>query len=110
MTAPAVEQRGPEEIHAALMAECAPCSPELAARLKAVPKLLDADPAEALSAAGLGEAWIAEEATACIAGGISGARNGVDGLPAAWRQQVENADQLSAVTKRLSRVAGSSQR
>jgi ADP-ribosylglycohydrolase len=37
----------------------------------------------------------------CIAGGISGAFNGVQAIPEAWRTRVENADALRAIADRL---------
>jgi len=64
-TALALEKRTPAEMLEAIEAECAPRSRDLAAALRKVPKLLDADPAHALSAAGLGESWVAEELVAC---------------------------------------------
>jgi ADP-ribosylglycohydrolase len=41
----------------------------------------------------------------CIAGAISGALNGIDAIPALWRQQVEKADVLTALAHRLPREA-----
>jgi ADP-ribosylglycohydrolase len=64
LVALALEKRPPDEMHAELVRECAPRSGALAARLAQVPELLDAEPARALSKAGLGEAWVAEEAVA----------------------------------------------
>ena len=51
-------------MYAALMEECAPRSADLAACLGRLPRLLGKEPAVALSQAGLGEAWVAEEAVA----------------------------------------------
>jgi ADP-ribosylglycohydrolase len=58
----AMSKRNPEEMFKTLMEECAPRSPDLKACLEKLPQLLEADPAEALSARGLGEGWVAEEA------------------------------------------------
>ena len=60
----AVQRRSPREMFDEVMAECAPRSPDFAACLAKVPALLDAAPELALSAGGLGEAWVAEEAVA----------------------------------------------
>jgi len=38
---------------------------------------------------------------ACIAGGISGAFNGVGGIPVRWRDGVEGADRLRDLAGRL---------
>jgi ADP-ribosylglycohydrolase len=60
----ALDKRPPDEMHEALMREVAPGAPDLARRLGQVKELRDADPAHALSQAGLGEGWVAEEAVA----------------------------------------------
>jgi ADP-ribosylglycohydrolase len=57
-----MSKRNPEEMFQTLMQECAPRSPDLKACLEKLPRLLQEDPAEALSARGLGEGWVAEEA------------------------------------------------
>lgn len=41
------------------------------------------------------------DSIACIAGGISGARNGVEAIPAAWRETVENAARLVEIADAL---------
>jgi ADP-ribosylglycohydrolase len=41
------------------------------------------------------------DAIGCIAGGISGAFNGLDAIPHAWRAGIENADALLSVADRL---------
>ncbi len=64
LVALALDGRSPEEMYAAIMAECAPRSEDFAACLAKVPDLLDAPPAIALGDEGLGEAWVAEEAVA----------------------------------------------
>jgi len=128
----ALQRRPPEEMYAALAEECAPRSADFAACLGRLPGLLAAEPAVALSQAGLGEAWVAEEAIAsalycfsrspgdyvrtvltavntdgdsdsigCIAGSISGAYNGAAAIPAAWRAEVEDAEVLQALARRL---------
>ena len=128
----ALQRRPPEEMYAALVEECAPRSSDFAACLGRLPGLLEAEPAVALSQAGLGEAWVAEEAVAsalycfsrspgdyvrtvltavntdgdsdsigCIAGSISGAYNGAAAIPAAWRAEVEDAEVLQALARRL---------
>jgi ADP-ribosylglycohydrolase len=125
MIALALDKRSPEDILDALVTECGSRSPDLDARLRQVPELLAAGPDFALSRAGLGDGWIAEEAVACalwcfwrspsdyratvlvgansggdcdsiacIAGGLSGAYNGVDAIPRAWRDGVEHAARL----------------
>jgi ADP-ribosylglycohydrolase len=62
LVALAMSKRNPEEMFQTLMEECAPRSPDLKACLERLPRLLQEDPAEALSARGLGEGWVAEEA------------------------------------------------
>lgn len=132
MTAMALEKQSPRAIYDAIMAECAPRSSDLRACLARLPDLLDGDPAHVLSAAGLGEAWVAEEAVACalwcfwrspsdfrrtvltaantdgdsdtiacIAGGVSGAFNGIEAIPQEWRDRVENSRALLALAGRL---------
>lgn len=46
------------------------------------------------------------DSIACIAGGISGARNGVEAIPAAWRETVENAGMLVDLARALRAAAG----
>ena len=132
LVALALEKRTPEQMHRAVLEECGPRSLDLADRLGQVPGLLSADPALALSAEGLGESWVAEEAVAsalwcfwrspddfrttvltaantdgdsdsiaAIAGGISGAFNGIGAIPAAWREGVEGAARLRTLAGRL---------
>lgn len=132
LVALALEKRTPEQMHRAVLEECGPRSLELADRLGQVPDLLSADPALALSAEGLGESWVAEEAVAsalwcfwrspddfrttvltaantdgdsdsiaAIAGGISGAFNGIGAIPAAWHEGVEGAARLRTLAGRL---------
>ncbi len=64
LVALALGKRTPEEMLAALLAECAPRSEDLAARLHQLPEMVGAAPEVALSRAGLGEGWTAEEAVA----------------------------------------------
>jgi ADP-ribosylglycohydrolase len=116
---------------------CCPRSADFAACWARLPALLDAPPEVALSEAGLGEGWVAEEAVAsalycvwrtpddlrqtiltaantdgdsdsiaCIAGGISGARNGVEAIPASWRETVENAARLVEIADALHAACG----
>jgi ADP-ribosylglycohydrolase len=51
-------------MHRALMKECAPRSKDLRRCLEKLPAMLEAEPDVALSAGGLGEGWVAEEAVA----------------------------------------------
>jgi ADP-ribosylglycohydrolase len=128
----ALEKRAPAQMHRALIEEHAPGSPDLATRLAQVPQLLDADPAYALSAAGLGEGRRPEEAVASalwcfwrspddfhetvrvatnaggataalasIAGGISGAFNGIGAIPATWRDGIEGSARLHRLAASL---------
>jgi ADP-ribosylglycohydrolase len=46
------------------------------------------------------------DSIACIAGGISGARNGVEAIPASWRDTVENAGMLVALAQALRAACG----
>ena len=45
------------------------------------------------------------DSVASIAGGISGAYNGLDAIPEAWRQRVENGERLLAVARSLHQAA-----
>ncbi|MCA9567419.1 MAG: ADP-ribosylglycohydrolase family protein [Myxococcales bacterium] len=54
----------PAEAYAEVQRRCGGRSPDFDARWAQVPRLLDAPPAVALSRAGLGEGWVAEEAVA----------------------------------------------
>ena len=47
------------------------------------------------------------DSVASIAGGISGAYNGLDAIPEAWRQRVENGERLLAVARSLHQAVGS---
>lgn len=125
LVALSLERASPEEMYRAVADACCPRSADFAACWAKLPALLDAPPEVALSEAGLGEGWVAEEAVAsalycvwrtpddvrqtiltaantdgdsdsiaCIAGGISGARNGVEAIPTSWRETVENASRL----------------
>jgi ADP-ribosylglycohydrolase len=60
----ALEKREPAQMYEAVMAECAPRSACLRACFEKLPALVKRDPGEALSAGGLGEGWVAEEAVA----------------------------------------------
>ena len=64
MTALAVRGAGPKEMYEEIRSLCFGRSPDFDACVSRVPGVLDAPPAEALAAGGLGEAWIAEEAVA----------------------------------------------
>jgi ADP-ribosylglycohydrolase len=64
LVALALEHTGPRAMYDAVMAECAPRSADFATCLAKLPALVDADPAVALSSAGLGDSWVAEEAVA----------------------------------------------
>lgn len=45
------------------------------------------------------------DSIACIAGAISGARNGIRGIPAEWIEQIENRDELFDLGERLAAKA-----
>jgi ADP-ribosylglycohydrolase len=45
------------------------------------------------------------DSVACLAGGISGAFNGIDAIPEQWRHQVENRDGLLATARSLYQAA-----
>lgn len=125
LVALSLERASPEEMYRAVADACCPRSADFAACWAKLPALLHAPPEVALSEAGLGEGWVAEEAVAsalycvwrtpddvrqtiltaantdgdsdsiaCIAGGIAGARNGVEAIPISWRETVENASRL----------------
>lgn len=64
LVALAMQRKSPQTMYDAIMAECAPRSPDFAACLAKVPRMLDLPPEIALSNDGLGEAWVAEEAVA----------------------------------------------
>jgi ADP-ribosylglycohydrolase len=64
LVAMAMAKRAPLEMHRALMKECAPRSKDLRRCLEKLPAMLEAEPDVALSAGGLGEGWVAEEAVA----------------------------------------------
>lgn len=128
----ALEKKAPRQMYDAVMQECAPRSPDLAACFAKLPSLLDAPPEVALSARGLGEGWVAQEAVAsalycfwrspsdfrrtvrtavntdgdsdsiaCIAGGISGAFNGVGAIDRDLREGLENAERIAQVGRDL---------
>ena len=60
----ALRKTPPRKMYEALMAECAPRSPDFRRALQKVPDRLGDDPADVLSEQGLGEGWVAEEAVA----------------------------------------------
>jgi ADP-ribosylglycohydrolase len=62
LVALALEKKTPQAMYDALLSECAPRSADFQACLKKLPQLLSVEPALALSKAGLGEGWVAEEA------------------------------------------------
>lgn len=64
LVAMGLSEHTPEAMFAAVLAECAPRSPDLRACFEKLPGLRGADPALALSSQGLGEGWVAEEAVA----------------------------------------------
>jgi ADP-ribosylglycohydrolase len=64
LVAMALQGNTPEALFAAALAECAPRSPDFKTCFEKLPALREADPALALSAQGLGEGWVAEEAVA----------------------------------------------
>lgn len=64
LVALALKDASPREMFDEVLRECAPRSPDFARCFARVPDLLDAPPEVALSARGLGESWVAEEAVA----------------------------------------------
>ena len=64
LVALALEGAEPEEMYRAVMEACGDRSPDFAGCMEKLPSMLDVEPARALSSAGLGEAWVAEEAVA----------------------------------------------
>jgi len=137
MVALALEDATPGEMAVAVRDECGGQTPDFDEAMDRFYALRDAEPAEALAATGIGEAWIAEEAVAAslyclrrhpddfraavrtasvtdgdsdtiatIVGGVAGARLGVDAIPDAWRKEVENADGLVKLARRLFEAAG----
>ncbi|MEM9492815.1 MAG: ADP-ribosylglycohydrolase family protein, partial [Myxococcota bacterium] len=127
---------GPQAMYEAGARDCSPRSADFAACWSKLFELRHQPPELALSEAGLGEAWVAEEAVAsalycvwrspgdfrqtvltaantdgdsdsiaCIAGGISGALNGIESIPAPWIEQIENADMLRDLADRLLALA-----
>lgn len=129
LVAMALDKATPRAMYETIMKECAPRSRDFATCFAKLPAMLDAPPETALSASGLGEGWVAEEAVASalycfwrsptdfartvrtaantdgdsdsIAGGISGAFNGVGAIPLAWRETVENGRALRDLARRL---------
>ncbi len=128
----ALDNTAPAKILADVVEVGARFSVEFATRLAQVPDALELPPAVALSAAHLGDRFVAEDVLAAalycflrtpddyratvlcgantegdsdsiasIAGAISGAYNGLEAVPPAWRQQIENAAGLADVADRL---------
>lgn len=64
LVALALDKRTPKQMYEAVMQECAPRSQDLRRCFERLPALLAAPPEVALSRAGLGEGWVAEEAVA----------------------------------------------
>ncbi|HEY1958339.1 MAG TPA: ADP-ribosylglycohydrolase family protein [Polyangiaceae bacterium] len=64
LVALAMQDRTPEEMYEAVARECSPRSRDFAACWSKLPAMRDAPPEHALSARGLGEGWLAEEAVA----------------------------------------------
>jgi ADP-ribosylglycohydrolase len=62
LVALAMEKKTPEAMYDALLAECAPRSADFRTCLEKLSRFVSAEPAVALSKAGLGEGWVAEEA------------------------------------------------
>jgi ADP-ribosylglycohydrolase len=137
LVALALAGASPEDMYRAVADACCPRSADFDACWARLPALLDAPPEVALSEAGLGEGWVAEEAVAsalycvwrtpddlrqtiltaantdgdsdsiaCIAGGISGARNGVEAIPASWCETLENAARLVEIADALHAACG----
>jgi ADP-ribosylglycohydrolase len=64
LVALAVDGAPPHAMHEAITKECSPRSADFASCIAKLPAMVDVDPSIALSSAGLGEAWVAEEAVA----------------------------------------------
>jgi ADP-ribosylglycohydrolase len=64
LVALAVDRATPRAMYDAIVKECAPRSADFASCMGRLALLLDVEPAVALSSAGLGESWVAEEAVA----------------------------------------------
>jgi ADP-ribosylglycohydrolase len=64
LVAMALEKRTPEQMHAELVSHLGGRAAALDARLAQLPEMIEQPPELALSDAGLGEAWVAEEAVA----------------------------------------------
>lgn len=64
LVALAVNRAPPTAMYEAILSECAHRSADFARCMTKLPALVDVDPAVALSSAGLGESWVAEEAVA----------------------------------------------
>lgn len=62
LVALAMEKKTPQAMYDALLAECAPRSEDFRTCLEKLPRFVSEEPAIALSKAGLGEGWVAEEA------------------------------------------------
>jgi ADP-ribosylglycohydrolase len=58
----ALQKVEPAVMYKILLKECGPRSSDFRGCLERLPSFLDVDPAEALSAGGIGEGWVAEEA------------------------------------------------
>jgi len=120
----------PREMLQRLVARTRPISDEFVAKIEQVPAVLDCDPESAYAVLGdawvadeaiacaLYAFWRSpkdyrstvltavnmdgdSDSVGCIAGAISGAYNGVEAIPASWRQTVERADHLVGVARQL---------
>lgn len=132
MVSQALSGDGPEQMYEAVRRTCQGRSDDFDKCWAKLPAQLHNKPEIALSEAGLGESWIAEEAAAsalycywqspddfaevilraantdgdsdsiaCIAGGIAGAALGVDAIPLAWLEVLENAEYLRDLGSQL---------
>ena len=130
----ALDHVEPMAIVEQVIALCEPISGEFARHLSRIPDALTLDSDQALALLGEGwvaeEAVAAalycfvaspddyrrtvlraantngdSDSLACIAGAVSGAYNGLDAIPAAWRETVEKSDYLHDLARRLHAAA-----
>ena len=126
----ALERTPPEEKFVRLCEVTAPISAAFVEKLREVPDVLNCEPYDAFAVLGEGwiaEEAVAgalycfwrspddyrdtvltgantngdSDSIACIAGAISGAYNGISAIPSRWREEVEKADLLEDVARRL---------
>lgn len=125
-----VEGAAPQDLVPRLLETTGSLDGDCAAKIRQVLSVLDKPPAEAMRILGdawVGEEALADalycflrspddyrrtvlaaansngdsDSIACIAGAMSGAFNGIEAIPDRWRREVENADYLTDLAKRL---------